>query len=156
MFIHFYLNPPRWMVEKYNWYWVTETGRKVPIDTVGCYPHDDNYVREMEEYFRRLIEVGLEYEDALGDYWVCSEHWPFLPSFKERKIYGTGEAARYDEYTVSKFREWLSRQFSLEELGIRWNGREDTYSSWDEVYPPVSLRATDFKGRPLTKWRVAR
>ena len=156
VFIHFYPNPPRWMVEKYNWYWITETGKKVPMDIAGGYAFDENYLREMDEYIRRLIEVGMEYEDALGDYWLCSENWPFLPSFKEKKIMGTREDASYDNYTVSRFRKWLKEQFSLDELGIRWNLNENTYSSWDEVYPPVSFREADFIGRNLKKWRVAR
>ena len=156
VFIHFFLTPPRWMVDKYNWYWVTETGRRVPVDVVGGYYHDENYLRELEEYIKHLIEVGMEYEDALGDYWLCGEHWPFLPSFKERKIYGTREDATYDEYTISKFRKWLANQFSLDELGLRWNNDENTYSSWNEVYPPVSFKPTDFKGRTLAKWKVAR
>ena len=156
VFIHFYPNPPRWMIEKYNWYWITETGKRVPMDIVGGYPHDENYLKEMENYIKRLIEVGLEYEDALGDYWICSENWPFLPSFKERKIYGVREDASYDDYTVNKFKKWLSQQFSLEELSKRWNNDEKTYSSWNEVYPPVSFKKTDFKGRKLAKWKVAR
>lgn len=156
VFIHFYLTPPRWMVEKYGWYWITETGRRVPLDIIGGYPHDEAYLREVDEYVRRLIEVGMEYEDALGDYWLCGEHWPFLPSFKERKIYGTREDASYDDYTVAKFRRWLSEQFTLDELSVRWHGREGAYSSWDDVYPPVSMRKADFAGRPLPKWRVAR
>ncbi|RLE99115.1 MAG: hypothetical protein DRJ63_06345, partial [Thermoprotei archaeon] len=156
VFIHFYPNPPRWMVEKYKWYWITETGRRVPMDVAGGYAFDENYFKEMEEYIKRLIEVCMEYEDALGDYWLCSENWPFLPSFKEKKIMGTREDASYDDYTVSRFRKWLKEQFSLDELGIRWNLSEDTYSSWDEVYPPVSFRKADFTGRSLKKWRVAR
>lgn len=156
IFIHFYPNPPQWMVEKYNWYWITETGRKVPMHIVGGYPHDENYLKEMELYIKNLIETGMEYEDALGDYWICSENWPFLPSFKERKIYGTREDASYDEYTVAKFRKWLKDQFTLEDLGKRWNDDENTYSSWDEVYPPVSLKEEDFKGRRLKRWRAAR
>ena len=156
VFIHFYPNPPPWMVEKYNWYWITETGKRVPMYIVGGYPHDERYLKEMELYIKKLIEVGLEYEDALGDYWLCSENWPFLPSFKERKIYGTREDASYDEYTVSKFRDWLKSQLTLEELGERWNDDENTYSSWDEVYPPVSLKEEDFKGKKLKKWRAAR
>ena len=154
VFIHFDPTPPQWMSEKYGWYMITETGRRVLIPYMGTVPHDENYFRKLEEYVKRIIEVVKEYDDVVIDYWLCGEKWALVPEFTstERGI----EDASYDERTVSEFREWLKEQFSLEELGERWNNDPNTYGSWEEVYPPVSLKPEDFKGRKLSKWKTAR
>lgn len=156
VFIHFDPSPPQWMIKKYDWHWITETGMKVPIRVAGSVPHDENYIREMENYVKHIIDVVKEYDDVVADYWLCGEKWPLMSEFGETSIYGRCEDASYDDYTVSKFRKWLAEKFSLEELGLRWNNDENTYSSWNEVYPPVSLRPTDFKGRKLANWKAAR
>jgi len=156
VFIHFDPSPPKWMSKKYGWYVLTETGRKLLIPVGGMVPHDENYIREMDNYVKHIIDIVREYDDVVADYWLCGEKWVLMTEFKEVTIEGVREDASYDDLTVSKFRKWLKGQFSLEELGVRWNMDENTYSSWDEVYPPISLRKTDFKNRPLKRWRVAR
>ncbi|HDH06988.1 MAG TPA: hypothetical protein ENF87_01330, partial [Thermoproteales archaeon] len=154
VFIHFDPSPPSWMSKKHGWYVVTETGKRKLIPYMGIVPHDENYSRELEEYVKRIIDVVKEYEDVVVDYWLCGEKWVLVPEFNstEKGV----EDVSYDEYTITEFREWLRKQFSLEEIGENWNFNRDTYSSWEEVYPPKGLKMEDFMGKRLSNWRSAR
>lgn len=130
---------PAWFYNKYpESLMITQDGRRLYPQTlsyrqIGGAPGPCFHHKQGAEIRRKFIEEAAKrYSDhpAL----LCWDLWnePELTCGIARDAKIENMVCYCDE-SVSRFREWLKSQFTLEELNIRW-GRN--YQEWNEVEPP--------------------
>ncbi len=139
---------PEWLRAQHGWYHLDEDGEGKTTD--GFYVCDAAYREESDRFVQALINHladSPEISENILYYALGGEYYPFQPDREN----DTG----YEAATVAAFRDALKLEFSLNELGERWNSDPAAYESWDDVWPAVRTRATDFSGAALANYGAA-
>lgn len=135
---HLWTDPSQELRKKYNWTYVNEEGETVPL--VKGFHHDAaKHVEAMREQLTPLTEAIKNEPDVIG-YQIGGETWASIS---------------YDEANIVRYREWLKKRHSLEELSVRYGRDKAFYASWDAVFPPIKNGAMDFKKRELPNGKTA-
>lgn len=136
--IHIDCLPPGDTVKALGW---TETNEDGEVKPVGrTFYHDP-------EAFGLVMRERLKpYADAIRDeptvigYQIAGETWASIS---------------YDPKSLTRYREFLKAQFSLDDLSLRYFGKTGEYANWDQVFPPIKGGSMDFAKKKLTNGRVA-
>ena len=141
--LHFDIMPTRALTEAAGWEFVYADGttKKVAATNLNYYNYDE-LVPYMEELLKPLID-HVRNNKTLIDYKVSNESTMY------------DENSGYDEWSVLKFREYISEKYTLEELSLRYGGESGFYTSVDEIYPPIERLQTDSDGKPLENIKCA-
>jgi len=144
---------PEWLAAKYGWSHTNELGKPdTRID--DFYMCDPSYIAESRRFYEAIVKHLMERPEVSENilyFNMGGEYKPFRPIRQERPIdYG------YDDFTVAAFRDWLkSKGLTPKMVELRWGAPRDVYKSWEDVWPPVSLKKTDYKDRDLKGWGIA-
>jgi len=147
--VHLPVFAPASITDDMDLHWITEKGEKLPLSSVWGIHHDPEKNAEAVRRAYGPMFDAVRDEPLLIGYQLGGERWAYDSVRAKTEV-------SYDEYSLNKFREFLQESFSLEDVSQRYGRRADFYSSWDEVFPPISKRPLDFKKRELANFNVAR
>lgn len=138
---------PPWLAKKRNWHWIGGDGSVIP--NVKGYPHHNpaEYASAVLEVWGPILQRARDNPLLIG-YQISGEHHPFDTVSARVSI-------SFDEWTLGQFREAMKAKYSLKEISRRYGGKEDFYSSFDDLYPAAAGN-NDFKGRKLANPQVAK
>lgn len=153
-FVMFSEYEPQWLAEQLGWGHIREDGQRI-IRIDDHYVCNPSFKKEAERFYKVLLE-HLKTRPEVSEnilYWnIGGEYKPFMPH-RQAQNWDHG----YDIYTVNAFRDWLrAKGWSIREIEERWGVAHGTYRSFYDVWPSINLAQTDFRGRPLSNWNVAR
>ncbi len=139
---------PGWLGRKYGWTHTSEEG-KPDLRVDDFYVHYPSYNAECKRFYDALLQHLKERPDVSENvlyYNMGGEYKPFHPIRQPKDLhYG------YDEPTVAAFRKWLAEKgWTLDSIAKRWG--TGAYETWDDVWPAVNLKKTDYRGRELKNW----
>jgi hypothetical protein len=123
---------PSSIADEMDLHWITEEGKKLPVSTVWGMHHDPDLNAEALRKAYQAVFDAVRDEPTVIGYQLGGERWAY-DSVRTRT------EVSYDDYSLNKFREFLQKSFSLEEISQRYGGSPDFYASWDEVYPQCCL-----------------
>jgi len=122
-----------------NWTLVTEEGEAKPIPNNLFHYDAKEHAAGVRERLKPMIDL-IRNEPGVIGYQIGGETWA---------------AISYDEQSIARFREFVKKDFSLEQVSERYGGDKAFYKSWDDVFPPIKGGAADFKKRTLPNGKVA-
>ena len=117
-----------------NWTAVNEDGEAKPIPGNLFHYDAKEHAAGVRERLKPMIDL-IRNEPAVIGYQIGGETWA---------------ATSYDEQSIARFREFVKKDFSLEQLSERYGNDKAFYKSWDDVFPPIKNGSTDFKKRALS------
>lgn len=144
---------PIWLANKHGWTHTSEEGKQdVRVD--DFYVHYPTYNAECKRFYDALLQHlkdRPEVSENVLYFNMGGEYKPFHPIRQAKEVhYG------YDEPTVAAFRAWLKgKGWTLDSLAKRWGAPADPHKTWDDVWPAVNLKKSDYKGRELANWGQA-
>ncbi len=144
--------PPIWLAEKMGWSHDDEEGN--PSRRIDdFYVCDPSYTKESKAFYDALLyhlKNNKDVSDNILYFNIGGEYKPFRPHRQPRDVdYG------YDKHTVAAFRDWLkAKGWTPKSVEERWGVEPGSYKSWEDVWPAVNLKNTDFKGRILNPRKV--
>lgn len=140
---------PESVTKRLDMHWVAEDGSKVPFGrTWGIHHNPEVQARAIRETYQEVFDAVRNEPLNIG-YQLACERWAYDFIRVKKDI-------SFDDWTLGKFRQWLEKRFTLAEIGLRYGGKPDFYSAWDEVFPPVSKKPKAYRGKDLANWDVAR
>jgi len=145
---------PQWLADKHGWGHTSEEGKRdVRVD--DFYVCDPTFKSESKRFYTTLIRHLKDHPEISEDliyFNMGGEYKPFRPNRQPKPLdYG------YDDLTVAAFRKWLAAKgWTLESIARRWGAPAGAYSSWEDVWPAINMKGTDYKGRSLSRIGAAR
>jgi hypothetical protein len=144
---------PIWLANKHGWTHTSEEG-KPDVRVDDFYVHYPTYNVECKRFYDALLKHlkdRPEVSENVLYFNMGGEYKPFHPIRQARELhYG------YDEPTVAAYRAWLKgKGWTLDSLAERWGATVGSYKTWDDVWPAVNLKRTDYEGRQLARWGQA-
>lgn len=130
---------PASMVSARKWMVTDEAGQQTPLRRTCFYPDPQAHGLAMRERLKPITDAIRDEPTVIG-YQIGGETWT-EPS--------------YDPASIERYRAFLRRDFTLEQLGERYLDAKAGFTGWEAVYPPVKNGEKDFSGRTLTHGRVA-
>lgn len=145
---------PIWLADKLGWGHTSEEGnRDLRID--DFYVCNPSFKAESKRFYTALVEhlaANPEISKSILYFNMGGEYKPFRPNRQPKPLdYG------YDDFTVGAFRGWLAAKgWSPADVEKRWGAPGGAYRTWEDVWPAISMKETDYKARPLSEANAAR
>jgi len=140
---------PESVTKKLDFHWIAEDGEKIPFGKTWGMHHDpEQQALAIRQTYQQVFDKVRDEPLNIG-YQLGSERWAY-------DYVRVGKDVSFDDWSLDRFREFLKKRFSLEQVGERYGKSKSFYSSWAEVFPPVSAKPKAFRGKDLSNWDVAR